>query len=120
MRPPGSCSPGRSVPPPVGVLLCYFGIDLLDIGKVFVSRLGKKGSRVVICLGPKVTSAENLQLASSGQEIRISQTIYDALDEGILKEQFHKDTDAYVANCLTFPRLDELEEEEAARKGKLG
>jgi class 3 adenylate cyclase len=92
----------------------------LDVGTALVTRLGKKGNRIVICIGPGVSSAEGLQLRSSAQEIRISETIFDVLKDKTLREQFKKDGDSYVAKRLTFPRLDELEEERAAYEDRLG
>ena len=53
----------------------------VDVGKTLVTRLGKKGKRVVICLGPEVTSAEQLQLQSGAQHTRISEAVYDELEE---------------------------------------
>jgi class 3 adenylate cyclase len=92
----------------------------VDVGMVLVTRLGKKGAREVVCLGPQVTSAEGLQLRSAGRELRISKSLYETIDDEILKRQFVKDNQgAYVAIGLTFPRLDELEEAEAARTGML-
>jgi class 3 adenylate cyclase len=92
----------------------------VDVGTVLVTRLGKKGVREVVCLGPQVTSAEGLQLRSAGLEIRISKALYDAIDDETLKRQFVKDDqEAYVAKGLTFPTLDELQEAEAARAGML-
>ena len=92
----------------------------VDVGTVLLTRLGKKGVREVVCLGPQVTSAEGLQLSSAGREIRISKALYDAIDDETLKRQFVKDDqEAYVAKGLTFPKLDELEEAEAARAAML-
>ena len=49
------------------------------------------------------------------------EAVYDALEDETLKEQFTSDgEDAYVAKRLTFPRLDEIREEKAARAGALG
>jgi class 3 adenylate cyclase len=93
----------------------------LDVGTTLVTRLGKKGRRVVMCLGPSVTSAERLQLRSAGRQIRISKAVYDTIGSELLREQFSDDENgAYVAEGLTFPRLDEMEEEQAARTGSLG
>lgn len=92
----------------------------LDVGQALVSRLGKKGKREVVCLGPAVDSAQRLQRKSNGSEIRIAEEIYDALDDDCLKTQFAKDGDTYLATDLTFPRLDRLRQEEAAKAGKLG
>jgi class 3 adenylate cyclase len=92
----------------------------VDVGTVLVTRLGKKGAREVVCLGPQVTSAEGLQLRSAGREIRISKALYETIDDETLKRQFVKDDQgAYVAIGLTFPKLDEIEEAEAARAGML-
>jgi class 3 adenylate cyclase len=92
----------------------------VDVGTVLVTRLGKKGAREVVCLGPQVTSAEGLQLRSAGREIRISKALYETIDDETLKRQFVKDDQgAYVAKGLTFPKFDEIEESEAAQAGIL-
>lgn len=92
----------------------------VDVGTVLVTRLGKKGAREVVCLGPQVISVEGLQLRSAGREIRISKAIYESIDDDTLKRQFVKDNQsAYVAKGLTFPKLDEIEEAEAAQAGML-
>ena len=92
----------------------------VDLGTTLVSRLGKQGSRVVICLGPKVTTAEQLQLQSGAQHIRISDAVYRQLDDDDIKHQFKRDGDSYLAKRLTFPKLDEITEEKAAEAGTLG
>jgi hypothetical protein len=92
----------------------------VDVGTVLVTRLGKKGAREVICLGPQVTSAEGLQLRCAGREIRISKALDETIEDEILKRQFVEDDQgAYVAKGLTFPKLDDLDEAEAARAGRL-
>jgi class 3 adenylate cyclase len=92
----------------------------VDVGTVLVTHLGKRGVREVVCLGSQVTSAEGLQLRSAGREIRISKTLYETINDKTLKGQFVKDDQgAYVAMGLTFPKLDELEEAEAALAGML-
>jgi class 3 adenylate cyclase len=92
----------------------------VDVGTVLVTLLGKRGAREVVCLGSQVTSAEGLQLCAAGREIRISKALYEAIDDKTLKRQFVKDDQgAYVAKGLTFPKLDEFEEAEAARAGSL-
>ncbi len=92
----------------------------MDIGKTFVARLGKKGQRISICFGPEVNIAEELQRSVGGKKIRISENIYDLLTDDILKEQFKKDGDSYVATGLTFRKLDEEREARAADEGSLG
>jgi class 3 adenylate cyclase len=93
----------------------------VDVGKALVTRLGKRGEKTVIFLGPEVESAEDLQLRSKGQQIRISQAVYDALPEGMTKGGFGKDVEgAYVSMKLTFTEIDRLEEEEAARANRMG
>lgn len=91
----------------------------MDTGMALVTRLGKRGDREIICLGPEVTTAERLQLRSSGEQIRISKEVYESLKEGTLKDQFSKAGDAYLAEGVTFPRLDALEEEKAAKENNL-
>ena len=91
----------------------------LAIGRLLVTRLGKKGKREVVCLGPEVAEAERLQLRSSGGETRISATLYELLENGGVKEEFEKKDGAYSATGITFPRLDEKEEEAAAMAGTL-
>ena len=92
----------------------------MDVGKVIVSRLGKKGERISICFGPEVTEAERLQTISSAKEIRIATEIYEQLDDEDVTEEFKKRGSAYVATNLTFPKLDEKKEEKAAEAGTLG
>lgn len=92
----------------------------LDVGKAFVTRLGKKGRRVGICFGPEVSSAERLQLRTGAKQIRISEEVYDQLEDEDLRKEFVKDGDTYVATGLTFPKLDRVKEEKAARAGSLG
>jgi class 3 adenylate cyclase len=93
----------------------------IDVGSALVTRLGRKGEREVVCLGPRVTSAEHLQLRSQGQEIRTSKKIYETITSEPLKRQFlEDDQEAYVAKGLTFPKLDEIEATEAAKAGLLG
>ena len=92
----------------------------LDVGKAFVTRLGKKGRRVGICFGPEVSSAEQLQLRTGAEQVRISEEVYDQLDDEDVRGWFSQDGDTYVATGLTFPRLDRVKEEKAARSGSLG
>ena len=92
----------------------------LDVGKAFVTRLGKKGQRVGICFGPEVSSAEQLQLRSGPKQIRIAEAIYEQLDDEDVEDEFTRDGDTYVARGLTFPKLDRTKEEKAARAGTLG
>ncbi len=92
----------------------------LDVGKAFVTRLGKKGKRVGICFGPEVSTAEQLQLRTGAMQIRISQRVYDQLDDEDVRGKFTQDGDTYVATDLTFPNLDRVKEEKAARAGSLG
>jgi class 3 adenylate cyclase len=91
----------------------------LDVGKAFVTRLGKKGRRVGICFGPEVSAAERLQVRSGAKQVRISQDVYDQLDDEDVRKAFTKSDETYVATSLTFPRLDRLKEERAARAGSL-
>ena len=89
----------------------------LDVGKAFVTRLGKKGRRVTICFGPEVSTAERLQIQSGAKQIRVSEAIYEQLDDDDLESEFSKDGDTYVATGLTFPKIDRKKEEKAARTG---
>lgn len=92
----------------------------MDVGKVIVTRLGKKGERVTIFFGTEVTEAERLQSISAARQIRISAAVYDELDDEDVKEEFVRRGSAYVATGLTFPKLDEKKEEKAAESGNLG
>lgn len=92
----------------------------VDTGKVLVTRLGKKGAREVVLLGPEVEQAEKMQRATAARQIRVSQDIYDSIDDDVLKNEFKKSGKSYVATGLTFSKLDELREEKAARAGTLG
>ena len=88
----------------------------LDAGKAFVTRLGKKGRRIGICFGPEVSSAERLQLRTGARQIRISEEVYDQLDDEDVRGELARDGDTYVATDLTFPKLDRIKEEKAARQ----
>jgi class 3 adenylate cyclase len=92
----------------------------LDVGKAFVTRLGKKGRRITICFGPEVSSAERLQLDTGARQIRISEEIYEQLDDEAVENEFTEDGGSYVATGLTFPRIDRIKEEKAVRAGSLG
>jgi class 3 adenylate cyclase len=91
----------------------------MDVGKVIVSRLGKQGERINICFGPEVSEAERLQVISSEKQIRIASDIYDQLDDDCVTEEFTKRGNAYVATNLTFPKLDDKREEDAAEANRL-
>ncbi len=92
----------------------------LAVGNILVTRLGKKGKREVVCLGPAVDAAQKLQRKTDGEQIRISEEVYEALNDETVKAQFTKENSSYVATGLTFPKLDRLREEEASKAGKLG
>jgi class 3 adenylate cyclase len=92
----------------------------LDVGKAFITRLGKKGRRLTICFGPEVSTAEALQMRAGAKQIRVSAAIYEQLDDDDAKKQFAASGGGYVATALTFPKLDRIKEEEAARSGTLG
>ena len=92
----------------------------MDVGKAFVTRLGKKGQRISICFGPEVSNAEQLQRTTGGKRIRISEEIYDQLIDEDTKKEFKYDGGSYVATDLTFPKLDEKREVGAAQAGTLG
>lgn len=92
----------------------------LDVGKAFVTRLGKKGQRISICFGPEVSEAERLQQLSSAKQIRISKEVYGQLDDTDVQEEFKKSGTSYVATDLTFPKVDEKKEEKAAEQESLG
>lgn len=92
-------------------------------GNVLLTRLGKKGERELVALSPPVDLAQRLQKASDATQIRISQSVYDAINDEIIRGQFTKSGNSYVATGLTFPRLEELneeQEEKAASRGSLG
>lgn len=92
----------------------------LEIGPGVVTRLGKQGEREPVCLGKKVSAAEELQLSADGREIRISKTIYDEIADDNISEEFEaQDDGSYSATWLTFPRLGEKADEKAARANSL-
>ncbi len=92
----------------------------LDVGKAFITRLGKKGRRVSICFGPEVSNAEWLQQSAAAKQICISSEMYDQLEDEDVQEEFKKSGASYVATNLTLPKLDRKKEEKAARDGSLG
>lgn len=91
----------------------------LDVGTTLVTRLGKQGKREVICLGPEVDAAQDLQMRANAKQIRISAAIYDTLERKAIKGSFAKDGGSYVSTDLTWPKIEEEEAEEAAKAGRL-
>jgi hypothetical protein len=57
---------------------------------------------------------------TGGKRIRISQEIYNQLTDDDVKEEFSADGESYVARDLTFPKLDEKRERQAAEAGSIG
>jgi len=90
-----------------------------DVGTALLTRLGKKGKREVVCLGPEVCDAERLQVRSSAKQIRISEALYTALEAGDIKDEFKKENGAYVATELTYPKLEEMKSKKAAASSLL-
>ncbi len=92
-------------------------------GKVLLTRVGKFGEREMVALSPPVDAAQALQRQTGAEQIRVAQEIYDAITDELVRDEFVKRGDSYLATGLTFPKLDEKEderEEEAARAGRLG
>jgi class 3 adenylate cyclase len=92
----------------------------VDVGTAIVTRLGKLGKREVVCLGPEVDVAQDLQMKSKATQIRISPAIYDTIERKAIKDEFTKDGDSYVATELTWPKIEEIEATEAAKAGSYG
>jgi class 3 adenylate cyclase len=95
----------------------------VDAGNLLLTRLGKKGERELVAISPPVDSAQRLQKKSTAKQIRISETVYTAINDDTLKDQFTKSGDSYVATGITFPKLEQLNEEaeeKAAVRGTLG
>lgn len=92
----------------------------LDVGRVLVTRLGNKGKREVVCLGPSVDAARLRQQKSNAKQVHISEDVYGALTDDLVKKQFQKHGASYVATGVTFPSLDRQRQEEAANAGRLG
>jgi class 3 adenylate cyclase len=89
------------------------------VGQAVITRLGKKGDREIVCLGPEVTVAQRLQCDSGPKQIRVSSELYDGLTDETVKGEFKADGESYIASDLTFPKLAEIEDEKAARSGSL-
>ncbi|TWU16694.1 adenylate/guanylate cyclase domain-containing protein [Allorhodopirellula heiligendammensis] len=87
----------------------------VDVGKAIVTRLGVHGQRITMCFGRESTEAERLQRISVAKQIRISAEVYDELDDDDLRDEFTKSGKAYVATGLTFGKLDDKQEESAAK-----
>jgi class 3 adenylate cyclase len=92
----------------------------VDVGNALVTRLGTKGKREIVCVGPGVSTAERRQLSSKGGEIRISQSIYEAISRDAIRDFFKRDGDGYLATDLTFPKIEEAETRKSAKAGTLG
>jgi class 3 adenylate cyclase len=111
------------------VLQDYVGTRVIHLavgvaaGNVLLTRLGKKGERELVALSPPVDDAQRLQKKSGAKQTRISQSVYDAINDDVIRDQFSKSGDSYIATDLTFPNLEKLneeEEEKAADHGSLG
>jgi len=92
----------------------------MDVGTTLVSRLGKKGSREVICLGLSVCKAQALQDASEGKEIRISATFHEALCGKDVLTHFSKTKAGdFVAKGLTVESVAKAKDRSDAGSGLL-
>lgn len=91
----------------------------LASGLTLITRVGKKGDKDVLCLGPGALVAERLQLASDGEQIRVTGDIYQSLDDGG-RTNFGEDSDSWLGQGLTFPKIEQEELEAAAERDAVG
>lgn len=91
----------------------------IDHGRIMVTRVGKKGDKDVLCLGPQVIAAEISQSQATGKVIRIPELVYQHLADEI-KAEFSKEGDSWVATNLTFPNLEKKRLDSAAEADTIG
>lgn len=91
----------------------------VSFGKTVAIRSGTRGDLDAGCLGKSVGQAEHLQLKSPGGQISITPSIYEMLDDEIIRQQFSlsEDGSCYVARGLTWTKVADLRKARAYDSG---
>jgi class 3 adenylate cyclase len=86
-------------------------------GDALVGMLGVNGDRDPVCIGHATLTAENLQLAMTGNQMGITTGVYEAISDDIIAEQFtrNKAIDCYEADGITFARIEAAEDAKDAK-----
>jgi len=85
-------------------------------GKALVGKLGTKGDMDPVCIGKATIKAENLQLGVHGNQLAITERMYEAITDDATAEQFTKQDDGhYEATGVTFLSLEDAEDTTAAK-----
>lgn len=81
-----------------------------SFGKTVALRSGVRGDMDAGCLSKEITKAEHWQINSAGGEISISPTMYEAIEDEVIRDQFTLSTDKshYVARNLTWTKIADL------------
>jgi class 3 adenylate cyclase len=84
-------------------------------GKTVVIRSGAKCDLDAGCLGTEVLEAENLQLRSTGSQLRISKDLFASIKNDALRGLFKFDqkTDSYLGDDITWEKVEDAEERKA-------
>lgn len=81
-----------------------------DFGDALIGRIGVKSDLDTICIGKSTSVAECIQLTRKGNEIGVSDAIYEAVKDEKIRKQFKRNGDHYVAKDLTWISLEDAED----------
>lgn len=81
-----------------------------SFGTTVAIRSGVRGDMDAGCMSKAVGAAERMQVASSGGEISISSSLFEVLDDEVIRDQFklNEAESCYVAKDLTWTRISDL------------
>jgi hypothetical protein len=81
-----------------------------SFGKTVALRSGVRGDMDAGCLSKEIAQAEHWQIRSTGGEIAISPSMYDAIDDEVIRDQFKISADEtfYTAKGLTWTKIADL------------
>jgi class 3 adenylate cyclase len=83
-----------------------------SFGKALVGMLGVKGDRDPVCIGASTINAENVQLAMKGNQLAVTEEIYNSITDDNINQKFtwNKTAQCYEATGLTFTNIEEAED----------
>lgn len=85
-----------------------------DMGKALIGKLGTKGDRDPVVISRAAITAEELQRDVAGNHLAITTTVYKALTDDAVKDQFTlRDDRNYEATGITFTKIDDAESTKA-------
>jgi hypothetical protein len=81
-----------------------------SFGPTVAIRSGIRGDLDSSCLSKHISDAEHWQISGVGGEIAISSTMYDAIEDEVIRDQFvyNKARSCYVAKNLTWTKIADI------------